>query len=499
MAKQAKILVALAVLTFLAPILPARAADPDARILFVLNRLAFGPSARDFAYVKKIGVVHYIEEQLDPQSIEEPFDLRLKLAALDTLGLDPAQLRRLYGPPPPVMGVKPNADELKAQRLRARIIVREARAARLYRAIESRRQLEQVMVELWSSHFNVFAGKGLDQIWIGNYEERAIRPYALGRFRDLLLATARHPAMLVYLDNARNVARGNKPEINENYAREVMELHTLGVDGGYSQEDIDALARIFTGWGLNPPNSQKFPDHEALFKGPLHDDRPEVFLGRTIPAGGKEQGERALDILADSPATAHHIAYELAQYFVADEPPPTLVQRLAARFLETHGEIRAVLATLFASPEFWASAGDKYKTPYQYVISAVRAAGVPVVNSRPLDRTLAALGMPLYGCQTPDGYKNTESAWLSPGGSLRRIAFATALAHGALPLARAAVGDGLASEIGLGAPASGPVDAGRLEELLGPLLSAHTKAAVAAAPPQLRAALILGSPDFMMR
>ena len=452
-----------------APLPPARAADEDARIRFLLDRLAFGPTEEDLAHVKAVGIQRYIAEQLHPQKIEEPFALRLQLAALATRELDAVELRRLYGPPPPVMGEKPSADELKAQRRRTRLVIGEAQAARLYRAIASPRQLEEVMVDFWFNHFNVFAGKALDRIWVGDYEERAIRPYALGRFRDLLRATARHPAMLVYLDNTRNIAKGAKPRINENYAREVMELHTLGVDGGYGQKDVEALARIFTGWGLNPPNSGRFPEYAALFKGPLHDGRAESFLGQTIPAGGREQGERALDMLAESPATAHHIAFELAQYFVADAPPVALVERLARRFRETHGEIAEVLASLFAAPEFWASAGDKYKTPYQYVISAVRAAGLPVADARPLERALAGLGMPLYRCPTPDGYPNTQSAWLSPGASLRRIAFATALAKGRLPLA-----DGEARPSGPAPGAAAPLDGARLERLLGPVLSART-------------------------
>ena len=317
-----------------------------------------------------------------PNSIPEPIELRWRLAQLDTLKLNPVQLRQLYGPLRTLRGFKPNPELEKAQRERVQIILRDASEARILRALLSPRQLNEVMVDFWFNHFNVFSGKGLDDVWIGNYEEQAIRPFVLGRFRDLLFATTKHPAMLVYLDNALSTApgspgaRGRQKGLNENFAREVMELHTLGANGGYTQEDVVTLARVLTGWGVNPPNARMFPEYAAVFEGARHDYSPKVFLGHPLKSRGKAEGEEALDILAHSPATAHHIAFELAQYFVADEPPPGLVERLAARFLETDGNIREVLRTLFASNEFWDSRGAKYKTPYQFVISAVRAAGV---------------------------------------------------------------------------------------------------------------------------
>ena len=317
-----------------------------------------------------------------PKSIPEPIELRWRLAQLDTLKLNPVQLRQLYGPLRSLRGFKPNPELEKAQRERVQIILRDASEARILRALLSPRQLHEVMVDFWFNHFNVFSGKGLDDVWIGNYEQQAIRPFVLGRFRDLLFATTKHPAMLVYLDNALSTApgspgaRGRQKGLNENFAREVMELHTLGANGGYTQEDVVTLARVLTGWGVNPPNARMFPEYAAVFEGARHDYSPKVFLGHPLKSRGKAEGEEALDILAHSPATAHHIAFELAQYFVADEPPPGLVERLAARFLETDGNIREVLRTLFASNEFWDSRGAKYKTPYQFVISAVRAAGV---------------------------------------------------------------------------------------------------------------------------
>jgi len=480
-----------AVSLFLLTALPASAADAvsDRQIIHVLNRLTFGPTLEELDYVKKIGIERYIGEQLDPGSIPEPIELQWRLAQIDTLKLNPVQLRQLYGPLRTLRGFKPNAELEKAQRERVRLILRDASEARLLKAVSSRRQLQEVMVDFWFNHFNVYSGKGLDDVWIGNYEEQAIRPFVLGRFRDLFFAATKHPAMLVYLDNTLSTApgspgaRGRQKGLNENFAREVMELHTLGADGGYTQEDVITLARILTGWTVNPPDARFYPQHAAVFEGARHDYGPKAFLGQTLKSRGKAEGEEALDMLARSPATARHISFELAQYFVADEPPPALVDRLAARFLETEGNIREVLKTLLASGEFWDSFGQKYKTPYQFVISAVRAAGAPVGNVRPLLGAMDQLGMPLYGCLTPDGYKNTEDAWLSPDATTRRISFATSLARG-----------------GLGSSATtNPVDATHLEAIFGATMAGETREVVNDSPPALRAALILGSPDFMRR
>jgi uncharacterized protein (DUF1800 family) len=462
---------------------------PDRVVVHLLNRLAFGPTLEEVRHVKTIGVERHIAEQLDPDSIPESIELRWRLAQLGTLKLNPVQLRQLYGPLRSLRGFKPNLELEKAQRERLRIILRDVSEARILRAVLSPRQLQEVMVDFWFNHFNVFSGKGLDDVWIGNYEEHAIRPFVLGRFRDLLFATTKHPAMLVYLDNALSTApgspgsRGRQKGLNENFAREVMELHTLGADGGYTQEDVVTLARVFTGWGVNPPDARVFPEHAAVFEGARHDYSPKVFLGHQLQSRGKAEGEEALEILARSPATARHIAFELAQYFITDEPSPDLIERLAARFRETDGNIREVLRMLFASSEFWGSMGAKYKTPYQFVISAVRTAGLPVGNVRPMLGAMDQLGMPLFGCLTPDGYKNTEDAWLGPDATTRRISFATALARAELKVTGAVQ----------------PVDAARLEAIFGSTLSDATRVAVKESPQGLRAALILGSPDFMRR
>jgi uncharacterized protein (DUF1800 family) len=486
---------------------PALAGPPgDAGIIHVLNRLAFGPNAADVVHVREIGIDAYIREQLNPQLIPEPPELTQKLAGLDTLKLDPIQLFQQYGPIRPIGGVKATPEEQKARRQQARIIVEEAQDARVLRALYSRRQLEEVMTQFWFNHFNVFAQKGLDHIWVGAYERDAIRPHALGHFRDLLLATAKSPAMLFYLDNWQNSASGSRMPggreagINENYAREIMELHTLGVDGGYSQADVVSLAHILTGWGFARPREIP-PDRSGfLFDPTRHDFSPKIFLGRTIQPSGEAEGVEAIDMLARSPATAKHIAFELAQYFVADEPPAALVNRLAARFTETDGDIKAVLRTLFESPEFRDSAEQKYKTPYNFVLSAMRAAGLKVNNPRPLIGMMARLGMPLYGCPTPDGYKDTEAAWLSPDATTLRVSLATAIGGGHLPLAAEPNDQMMANPAVVPVadkPSPSPVDAAALEQLLSPVLSARTRAVVDETKPDLRAALMLGSPDFM--
>jgi uncharacterized protein (DUF1800 family) len=495
------------VLLACASLVPADAGEraSDRQVLHILNRLGFGPTAAEVQHVKQIGIDRHIAEQLDPQSIPEPAELTEKLAALETLKLDPVQLFAEYGPLRPKDGVKPSREEQKARRQRAHLILEQAQEARIWRALYSRRQLQEVMTDFWYNHFNVFAGKGLDHLWIGAYEQGAIRPYALGKFHDLLGAVAHHPAMLFYLDNAQNAAAGSKGPngreagLNENYARELMELHTLGVDGGYTQDDVVALARILTGWSLVRPIALPEKGLGFAFYPARHDQSGKHFLGQDIAANGEAEGEQALDMLAKSPATARHIAFQLAQYFVADQPPQALVDRLAAGYAETDGDIREVLKTLFASREFRDGIGAKYKTPYHFVLSAARAAGAPADNPKPLLAAMARLGQPLYGCQTPDGYRNTEDAWLSPDASILRVNFATALAGGRLPLAAAPAGSEETPVVKASATSDQGIDAAALEKLLGPVLTPRTRAALAAAPPELRPALVLGSPDFMRR
>jgi len=452
--------------------------DPQEQALYVLNRLGYGPKPGDVARVAAQGADAYIDQQLQPDRIAEPERLTGKLAALATLRLNPVELFREYGPPRPPLGGRPDPEAVKAARLRAQIILHELVTARLERALDSNRQLQETMTEFWFNHFNVFAPKGLVHLWVGSFEETAIRPHALGKFRDLLEATAKHPAMLFYLDNWLNVAPAGEKGINENYARELMELHTLGVDGGYSQQDVVALAHIFTGWGVPRPALRRgLPiDPSAFYFNPLqHDAADQRFLGRVIKGGGIEQGEAALDLLARSPATAHHIAFELVQYFVADKTDPAYVNAVAKRFLASDGDIRETLRTLFHDPRFWDGAGAarKFKTPYQYVMSAVRLSGATPEQPLTLQATLLQMGMPLYRYLTPEGYKNTREGWLNSDAMTKRIGLAMRL------------GDGL--------------DPAKLIAAYGAPLSSRTRAAIDAAPDRLKAAVLLASPDFMTR
>src|SRR5271170_4722065 len=363
---------AFSVFLFVSPVSARADAASDRQIIDVLNRIALGPTQQDVDHVRRIGIDRYIAEQLDPASLAEPPALTQRLAHLDTLKLDPSKLFAEYGPPLAGMSAPVTEETQEARMKRADTMLQQERAARIYRALYSPRQLLEAMVDFWFNHFNVNAYDGYDQLWIGSYEEAAIRPYALGHFRDLLLATAHHPAMLYYLNNESNTAPGSANAqglfagLNENYARELMELHTLGVDGGYTQEDVTTLARILTGWGFDYHNLSVGSGSAFSFDAARHDAGDKIFLGHRIPAGDEEQGVAAIDILARSPATAHHLAFELAQYFVADKPPTGLVDRLAQRFLESDGDITAVMADLLSSREFRDSAGQKYKTPYQY-------------------------------------------------------------------------------------------------------------------------------------
>ncbi len=487
---------------------------PQQKVMHVLNRLAYGPRPGDADRVMQMGVERYIDEQLHPQNIAVPPSLQQQLGALRTLNESSARLIEQYRDTE--NAVKNNVESGKeARREFVTEVVEDAGSARLARAILSPRQLEEMMVDFWFNHFNVFEGKGLDRVLVAAYEREAIRPYVFGKYRDLLGATAKHPAMLFYLDNWLSTTPGFKARgranfqqgasgLNENYARELMELHTLGVDGGYTQTDVTELARILTGWTFDPRNGEfRFVDRR-------HDQGNKHWMGQTVRAQGQAEGEHVLDVLAVAPATARHISYQLAQYFVTDTPSPILVDRLTQRFKDSDGDIRIVLQALFQSPEFWDSAtyGKKFKTPYRYVVSVVRAADVSLASYRPLMGTLRQLGMPLYGCQTPDGYKNTEDAWLNSEAISHRINFATALASGRLNKYPNAANSTSTSAPGK-APDSAqmqddkmterpiPVDVQRLKAVLNDLLSSQTSATIASTEPRLQAAMMLGSPDFM--
>jgi uncharacterized protein (DUF1800 family) len=296
------------------------------------------------------------------------------------------------------------------------------------------------MVDFWFNHFNVFANKGEVRWYLPPYEREAIRPHALGRFGDLLRATAHHPAMLFYLDNWLSTRadytirggpnRGKRAGLNENYARELMELHTLGVDGGYTQKDVTEVARAFTGWTIDRPRQ----DARFVFRPAMHDAGEKFVLGRRLAAGGgQSDGDQVLDLLARHPSTARFIATKLVRRFVADEPPAPLVERVAASYRDTDGDIRAMLRTIFASAEFRApqARAAKIKTPLEYVASAARAlgAGVDARGGFALARAAGEIGQPLYDAQPPTGYPDRAEAWVNAGALLARMNFALALAQ----------------------------------------------------------------------
>ena len=496
----------------------------EQQAVHVLNRVAFGPKPGDIERVSKMGVQNYLDEQLRPERLAYPAELTERLAALDSPNRKAGDV---VGEFVELQKQVRDEDEGARQRRRNAIgaIVNDTAEARLARAIDSPRQLEEVMVDFWYNHFNVFSGKGIDRALVVSYERDAIRPNALGNFRELLKATAHHPAMLYYLDNYLSTADGyiaggkkagpkaKATGLNENYARELMELHTMGVDGGYSQKDVTELARMLTGWTYNQQALIK-SNQTFRFDAARHDNGVKHWLGRDVAAAGVAEGDMALDVLARHPATAHHISYQLAQYFVEDEPNKALVERMARVYLASDGDIRSVMRVLFASSQFLSpeAAGAKFKTPYQFVVSAARASATPVRNVGPLLATMAQLGMPLYGCQTPDGYKNTEQAWLNPDALTRRISFATSLAAGKLPLAAKPVqtpppaGEMMMAAAPMPAqparvvqPPAVSLDPARLEATLGEAISPRTRGAIAASAEPLRAAMLLGSPDFMQR
>lgn len=494
----------------------------DAQILHILNRLGFGPRPGDLEQVRSLGIDRYIAQQLDPSSLPLPQTLTEKLDAIAPLKLSTVELFEQYGPQAQMDSQSQRQTNLRPARSGMNSaqtapmpvkdvisLTRMAAQSRLLRAINSPRQLEEVMVDFWYNHFNVFANKGLAFLWAGAYERDAIRPFVLGQFRDLLGATARHPAMLIYLDNWQNTApnspgaRGNLRGLNENYARELMELHTLGVDGGYTQQDVITLAKIFTGWGFNRsvPGRVRY---EFWFDERRHDFSDKVFLGQSIAGSGITEGEQALDMLSRSPKTARHISYKLAQYFVADQPPAALVDRLSQKFLETDGNIRAVLDTLFHSSEFWdeANFNAKFKTPYQFIVSIARVVDRAAINPARLQAWLSQVGMPLYGCSTPTGYSNLQADWLTSDAVLRRVNTVISLARGTSSLYNPALPGAdtpAMPSAGPSARLAPPVDPESLQRTIGRLLSNKTTQTIASSPAPVQAALMLGSPEMMYR
>ncbi len=351
------------------------------------------------------------QEQIDDVVIAMPQQMRNQL-----MPVAPETLRRKF--------MLSNAPQ--------QVIAYDLSEGKLYRAILSNRQLQEQLVDFWYNHFNVFLDKGNDRFMVPSYERESIRPHVLGHFRDLLESTATAPAMLFYLDNWQSVApdvarrgRGGKQTrgLNENYGRELLELHTLGVDGGYTQKDVTEVARCFTGWTIkNPQGGSTFTYNDRV-----HDKGEKIVLGVTIPAGGgKDDAEKVLDILAKHPSTAHFISKKLAQRFVADEPPPALIDRMAKTFLDSNGDIRAVMNTMLTSKEFLSQGAyqSKVKTPFEMIVSSIRATGAEVDYAFPLANRIAQLGQPLYRKVEPTGYSSANAEWINSASLLARMNFA---------------------------------------------------------------------------
>jgi len=489
--------------------LPITELTEDEAILHAMNRLAYGPRPGDVEQVRQVGLEKWIEQQLHPETINDA-DLNQRLQRYPSIAMSSKRLLEEF--PRPDQNAKQQGltkeqakdqyeqqlkakqqqaesqiivtgnDNLdKAQQQLAKLqgpnrIIAELSMAKVDRAVYSNRQLQAVMEDFWFNHFNVFANKGDDKWLLTAYERDTIRPHSMGKFQDLLLATAKSPAMLFYLDNylsadpaavarqealknfrraryqgafaggsmptpgtfpgpatsgppaANGVAASDKPDrgLNENYGREVMELHTVGVDAGYTQQDVIQMAECLTGWTIHEPRK----DPEFFFDQKIHGEGKIVVMGRTFNYGGEKDGEEALKMLAAKPATAKFISTELARHFVSDNPPQSLIDRMAKSFTASNGDIRAVLRTMFYSPEFWSKDAyrAKVKAPFELVASTARALNSEVTITLPLSQWVGRMGEPLYLCQPPTGYSDKAETWVNTGALLNRLNFALAFA-----------------------------------------------------------------------
>ena len=474
----------------------ARLTD-EQKVIHFLNRTSFGPTREEVQKVNRMGIRAYLDEQLHPERISDTV-MEEKLASLKTMRLSSHELIELYPTPQQAkQRAAQNPEMMGRQEMMQgpRVVILELQQARLLRAVYSQRQLYEVMVDFWSNHFNIFAAKGADRWLSTSYDRDTIRPHALGRFKDLLRATAQSPAMLFYLDNwlsaspdavtARFAANNRRRGLNENYARELMELHTLGVDGGYTQKDVQEVARCFTGWTIRQPRGEG----GFYFEPRIHDSGEKAVLGQRIPAGGgMDDGLRVLDLLARHPSTAHFISLKLARRFVSDNPPPSMVRKIAEAFRQSDGDIPMVLRAIFDAPEFFSPEAfqAKVKMPLEYVASALRATGAEVQMSHQLLRYLGRMGEPLFLAQPPTGYPDIGASWTSPDMLLTRVNFASDLVGNRIPGSRVrpeAVGDRAA-----------------FARLIAPdALSPATRSALAETEGSQSIALLMAAPEFQRR
>ena len=461
----------------------------DQQIIHALSRLTFGPKAGDVLKVRAIGLDNWIDQQLHPEKIDDSaidqFVAKYSVLHQDQNSLlqqyaqqqrERQQMRRERADSTRVMSAADSMairQQLQQQFNLTRQVVTQLQSSRVARAVASERQLQEVMTDFWENHFNIYAQKGgPEPYYLTDFDENVIRPHALGKFRDMLEAVAKSPAMLFYLDNARSMADSTRPTLaarngtrirvmpmrrggigairaaqqmqrqqqqqrqrqglNENYGRELLELHTLGVDGGYTQQDVINVARAFTGWTIQPPAQ----GGGFLFRPQVHDAGDKIVLGHKLAAGrGMEDAEDVLDILAKSPATAHFISFKLARRFVSDSPSKVLVDHAAQLYLKTEGDIREVLRAIVTSPEFFSRQAfhSKVKTPFEVVVSAMRSLNAAPDSTPRSAQVIAFLGQPIFGHQAPNGWPETGDAWMNTGAILNRINFGMAAAAGRLP------------------------------------------------------------------
>jgi uncharacterized protein (DUF1800 family) len=510
-----------AILVFLASgLIPASRAAAPAKLtrgdLRWLNRVTFGIDAETIARYQRLGRVKFLDEQLHPPAAD-PADLAAAIASLPISQASAEERIRANRAEQQRINTLPTEDEKQKARMafnqmNGQVVYQTAKR-HLMRAFDSPSQLREEMTWFWMNHFSVFSGKGNLRWTLAEYEERAIRAHALGSFRDLVLATATSPAMLEYLDNAQSMVG----RINENYARELMELHTLGVSGGpsgstYTQQDVQELARVLTGAGLNlndvtprvPNDTKNLYVRQGLFEfNPMrHDFGSKTVLSRPITARGLPEIEQAVTLLCKQPATARFISRKLATYFVADTPPPALVDKMAKTFERTDGSIAAVLREMFLDKAFLASLENpradatRLKDPMQFVMSSLRLAydGKVLTNYQPVIGWLTQLGQPLYGRVTPDGYALVESAWTSSGQMVRRFEIARQIGSGGAAL--------FMTDDNKPGPAVGfPMLSTRMfYDFIEPTLTAKTRDALGKTTNQQEwNAIFLSSPDWMQR
>jgi uncharacterized protein (DUF1800 family) len=431
---------ALGILTVVA----SDAAELSPGDMILLDRLTWGINASSAAHLQAVGTERWLAEQLHPANTALPDAARAQIEAMPDVHKLPFDIVVAFDQQAKSANQVADPEQRKAaqqvyqQAMNDR--AKQAAARTILRALYSPDQLRERMTWFWFNHFNVHQSKANIRIVVGDYEDRAIRPYALGKFRDLLIATLHHPAMLRYLDNADNAAG----HLNENYAREIMELHTMGVGSGYAQSDVEALARILTGVGidLKPEDPKLKPELQSQlvregafeFNPARHDYGDKTFLGHAIKGRGLAEVDEAIDILVRHPATATHLCRQIATYFVSDNPPEPLVQRMAQIFKATDGDIAAVLAAMVHAPEFIASLkpGTKFKDPVHYVLSAVRLAydDKVILNTVPIQGWLNRLSEGLFNHDTPDGYSMTSASWNGPGQMMVRFEIARQIGSG---------------------------------------------------------------------